>query len=183
MLLCFKRNSSLLSICMETARAGLPFSVQTNTQKKRKNNKKKSGCLISVLFPLFVKYVRALCILQDWLWTVAKGLRALQVKDNRGEEGLWRGCTTKLTHSLICYMLSSYEIILLYVSKFSLLSYTMDERIKGLKKLYSVLGNLTNSVCTSVPAAPFILFFGWLGGWRDLSFFNPFLHTIIFPLL
>lgn len=121
-----------------------------------------------------------MCILQDWLWTVAKGLRALQVKDSRGEEGLWRGCT-KLTCCLICYVLSSYEIILLYVSKVSLLSFTMDERIKGLKKLYSVLGNLTNSVCISVPAAPFIVFFGWLGGWRDRSSFNPFYTPLYFP--
>lgn len=110
-------------------------------------------------------------------------IRALEVKGSSGDKGLWKRCT-KLTQCLICHVLSSYEIIFLHVSKVSLLSFTMDKRIKVLKKLYSVLGNLTNSVCISVPAASFILFFFWVTGQAErLLLLQPFLHTVIFPLL
>lgn len=108
--------------------------------------------------------------------------RAAQVKGSRGEEGLWKGYI-KLTQCLFCHVLSSYEIILLHISKVSLFFFTMDEIIKGLWKLYSVHGNLTNSACISVPAAPFIQFF-CLTGWVERSFLlQLFLHTVMFPLL
>lgn len=71
------------------------------------------------------------------------------------------------------------------VWKVSLFSFKTAKRIKGLKKqFYSgvTLGSLTNSVCISVPAASFILFFGVTGQVGSSLHLRSFLHTALLPL-
>lgn len=134
-----------------------------------------------------MKYISALCILQDWSWAVVKGCQdSSGERQKGGRRAVERLHKVYLVLALPCAE-QLWDNPSPHVWKVSLFSFTTDERIKGLKKrLYSVatLGSLTNSVCISVPAASFILFFWvkWgLGGWGDHFPFSPLYTQLCFP--